>query len=163
MLISMKLKSILARNITALMERHPDLESHAKIAKRCRELGVKLSARAIGYALDKEDPKQPKLDTVQAIADAFKVQAWLLMAPDFDTDTKRARELPAPEIIKLAYRIAGLNQEKRELLMAIFDDPVPDHEIEAAGFVPVVDPPQVARMRSALHQRTPRQMKMKLK
>lgn len=130
--IQMNYKEILAKNVTALMDRDEVLNSHAKIAKRCKRTSREISARAIGYMLDTADDRQPKLDTIVAVAEAFKVAPWLLLTPDFDPDKKTGGDLPPPEVIRLALRIHTMPEPERILLMKIFSKDATDERTESA-------------------------------
>jgi transcriptional regulator with XRE-family HTH domain len=157
---AMNYREILARNVKALKDRDPALNSNAKIAKHCSTPTRRVSKGAIGYLLNPKSGVNPKVDTIIAVAQVFKVPPWLLLSPNFDSSVKAEAELPDPAIIELARKIADLPQQKRELLMDIFAEAVPDHEIEAAGY-----------SKHAMHQRKahykvekqPRQLRMKLK
>jgi len=97
----MNSKLILIKNINALMDLNEDLDSHAKIARRCAELGAKISARTIGYMLDPDDPKQPKLDSIAAVAKAFNVPPWVLLASNFNPRTRTGGSLPSENALEI--------------------------------------------------------------
>jgi len=113
-------RKVLARNVAGLMEATPALGSRAKLAKRCSTATRKLGASTIGHLLNEENGPQPQLDTIVAVAEAFKIAPWFLLMPDFDPKNKNLREAPSPAVIELAQRIAGLPQERLELLLDIF-------------------------------------------
>lgn len=155
----MKIKAILAKNVSALKVQTPALNSDAKIAKKCRELGYNVSARAVSYMLDVEEPRQPAIDTVEAVGKAFKVPAWMLLSPEFDAANRKIKDLPPPEVIALAER---LNANK-DLLHDVFGlAAVSDEEMEENGWkAPVAaDAPPAADVKK---KKPPRQLAMKLK
>lgn len=81
-------RSHLAANVARLMQAHPDKESPAKLAKQTywpagRKKGKRVSERQIRYLLDtRDDAPSPGLDVIVAIANAFEVPAWQLLADD---------------------------------------------------------------------------------
>jgi hypothetical protein len=82
----------LAENIKRLMFEQPALGSPAKLAKECRwpagkKKGQKISERNIRYALDTRldavpPVPSPTLDLIIAIANAFNVPTWQMLADD---------------------------------------------------------------------------------
>lgn len=154
----MNLKEILAKNVNALMARNEALNSNAKLAKHCKRLIKNVSPRAIGYLRDTRDSRQPKLDTIEAVAHAFKISPWMLLTPDFDAHTKTGGKLPPPEIIALAERIHA----NRDTMMEVFrTDAVTDEEMEANGWKAGAKHTVVAEDRAKYAP--PRQRTMKLK
>lgn len=120
-------RKILAENIVALQAANPELGSHAKLAKQCSTATRKIGARTIGHLLNWKDGPQPQLDTIVAVAEAFKLPPWLLLTEDFDAITEKGGLPPEPEVLELARRIASLQSDRRELLLEIFEPPgVPD-------------------------------------
>ena len=118
----MKLKEILAKNIAQLMAGNHTLTSHALIAKAATAAGHKISARAVGYALDltqNAKNREASLRTLAGLGAAFKVPPWLLLCPDFDARRKQLRDLPPDDILALAYKL----QANRDLLLGILDTP----------------------------------------
>lgn len=113
----MNYRKILADNVLALMRQNPELNSHAKLAKHCSTPTRKIGARTIGHLLDWDGGINPKLDTIIAVAEAFKVPPWMLLTPDFDPQHKIGGRLPPPEVIALAERIL----RNREALGDIFN------------------------------------------
>jgi len=113
-------RKILAGNVAALMNVRPDLSSHAKLAKQCSTATRKIGARTIGHVLNAKDGPQPQLDTIVAIADAFRVPAWLLLTPDFDPKGKTGGAPPPADALELAYLFTEVPVERRELLLGIF-------------------------------------------
>lgn len=85
-------RHLLAENIKRLMTERPELSSPAKLAKECRwpagkKKGRKVSERQIRYALDTRvdalpPVPSPTLDLIVAIANAFSVPTWQLLADD---------------------------------------------------------------------------------
>lgn len=140
------------------MSLNDPLKSHAKLAKRCRSAGHKISARTIGYMLDVDDPRQPTLGTIVAIAETFRVLPWLLLTPDFNAEQKTGGQTPPPDIIALAERI----MRNREALSDVFgEDTITDDELDANGWNAAR--PSVMQQKSPPYKKTPRQLKMKLK
>lgn len=118
--VSLNYRKILAGNIAALQNVRPDLKSHAKLAKQCSTATRKIGARTIGHVLNAKDGPQPQLDTIVAIADAFRVPAWLLLTPDFDPKGKTGGALPPADALELAYLLTEMPAERRELLLGLF-------------------------------------------
>jgi hypothetical protein len=76
-------RKILIENVEALMEADGNLDSHAKIAAAARRAGHKIGKRTVGHLLNAEDgAPQPRLPTIVAVADAFKVAPWMLLMPE---------------------------------------------------------------------------------
>jgi hypothetical protein len=116
----MNYRQILARNVAALMKRNELMDSHAKLARYCSTPTRKIGARTIGHLVSADSQVNPKIDTIVAVAEAFKIAPWLLLTPDFDPARKGRGDLPPPEIIELAKRILTISAPERELLMTIF-------------------------------------------
>lgn len=123
-------RKILADNVAALMRENPDLGSHAKLAAAMRKIGPReFGPRTIGHLLNAQQGPQPQLDTIVAVAKAFKVEPWMLLREDFDASSKRAGELIPPEVVRIARTIVDLEPERRKLLMEIFAaEGAPDRE-----------------------------------
>ncbi len=128
----MNYKTILARNVQALMDRNKALNSHAKIAKQCRRTARKISARTIGYLLDANDERQPKLDTIVAVGEAFKVMPWLLLMPDFDPDHPASGLIPSEKALEIARLIDARKptDAQWEVYRSLFVKAVPDERLE---------------------------------
>lgn len=156
----MNYRKLLAENVQSLMDRTPQLKSRAKLARKCTTPTRKIGASTIGHLLDPDGPN-PQLDTIVAIAEAFKLEPWVLLTQDFDPETMTGGTLPPKEDLELARRISALDPKKRELLLDIFSDPVSDEEMESAGWR--------AGARSSIHEppapykKPPRQLRMRLK
>lgn len=82
----MDLRLIIAANLEALKQWHidrgNDLTSARAIARR-----AKVSKNTVVQLLDPEKAEReryPAVDTLQAIAEAFDLQAWQLLIPDLD-------------------------------------------------------------------------------
>jgi len=112
-------RKILARNVAGLMKTTPALSSGGKLARKCSTDARKIGASTIRHMLNEDGP-QARLDTIVAVADAFKIAPWMLLMPDFDPKSRNLREPPSPEVIELAQRIAGLTPARLELLLDIF-------------------------------------------
>jgi hypothetical protein len=76
------------------MEAHPDRDSAAKLSKHCfwpigsggTKAGKNVAARTISYVLTPQAPKasSTSLDLVTALANAFDLPPWRLLADDQD-------------------------------------------------------------------------------
>lgn len=83
-------RTLLADNIEALMAAHPDRDTPKKLAKFARwpagkKKGELVGERTIRYALDTRQDTvppvpSPSLDLIVAIANAFGVPSWQLLA-----------------------------------------------------------------------------------
>lgn len=113
-------RKILAQNVAALMKSTPALSSHAKLAAHCSTPVRKIGARTIGHLLNFDNGPQPQLDTIIAVADAFRIEPWLLLRPDFDAASKTVRALVLPAMTEVTRRIIDLSEERRDLLFEIF-------------------------------------------
>ena len=109
MLTAMNLKKLLVKNINALRAITPGLSSHQQIARAAALRHHKVSSRAIGTLLQDGNPSPPTLATIDAVAHAFNVPAWMLLTPDFDAKQHTGGALPTPEAL--------------EILRAIHDSP----------------------------------------
>lgn len=161
--VTLNYRKILAENVAALRNRNPELGSARKIAKACPVYGKRrIGPRTITHLLETGPAApQPQLDTIVAVAEVFRVAPWMLMHPDFDADKRTVGDLPAPEIIALARRLASIGKDALQLLGDALSNSVPDGEVEAAGYD--------RRGAHALHEREPspyekgpRQMKIKM-
>jgi len=158
--MSLNYRKILAHNVKALMDATPDLKSHAKLAKSCSTPTRKIGARTIGHLLNYEDGVQPQLDTIVAVAEAFKLPPWLLLTPDFDVPSRGGLDLPAPEVIELARRITSLTSDQRDGLVQLFGEAVTDDDLHQNGFVPTGK--QAVHEDGAKYKTSPKQFKLKL-
>jgi len=127
----MNYRKILADNVRALKARSLELHSNAKIAKRCRAGNRKIGASTIAHLLNEQGGVYPKLDTIIAVAEAFKiVPPWLLLTPDFDPDKKTGGDLPDSEVFELALKIHTMTAPEKALLMKIFTKGTPNGDPE---------------------------------
>lgn len=127
-------RKILAKNVEALKSRTPALNSNSKIAKACSAPNRKIGARTIGHLLNANpEAPQPQLDTIVAVAEAFKVAPSSLLDPYFDAD--RAAEPIPMAVMDLALNIYALQKEKPEAFanLGLAVEGVSDEEVEAAG------------------------------
>lgn len=91
-LAMMSLRSLLRRNLEDRMARDPDVDSPARLARRCRwprgrKKGQPIAPRTIGYIFEEsEDSPSPSLDVVEAIATALSIKPWELI---MDLQTER--------------------------------------------------------------------------
>lgn len=158
MTITMNLKKILAKNIRALQGLHPEMGSNALLAKHCKKINRKLSPRAVGYLLDDSPDRQPKLDTIESIAEAFKVPPWMLLTPDFDAKARGGGAFYPPEVLALAEHILN----NRDLFADIFKPtPISDEEMASNGWA--APHAQTTHQPRAEYGAPPRQREFKLK
>lgn len=154
-------RRVVAENVAALKLATPSLKSDAKLAAMCSTATRKIGSRTISHLTNPEGP-QPQLDTMVAVAEAFRLPPWLLLMPDFDAKLKGVPDMPAPEIIELARRIAALDPARRELLMQIFGDAVTDEELHANGYKAPAQAPSVHEP-APTYKKPPKQLKMRLR
>lgn len=131
----MDTKAILAKNIKALMHRHKEWKKPRQLAPHCRigkrEVGWRTIERVVNPSPSADADWWPQIDTIQAIADAFKVPIWMLFTPDFDPEHKTGGALPPPEVIALAERILA----NRDAMQDVFGTtPISDEEMEQNGW-----------------------------
>lgn len=159
----MNTRHILARNIKGLMANHPDLDNPRKLAARCSSPDRKIGHNTIERMIspDKSDV-QPRLDSIVAVAHAFRLTADQLLSAALDPG-KPHDSVPPAFIIDLARRLWS----KRELLLDILGpDTVSDEEMQALGWDSRSPKPAVTS--SAVHQDSPgyqtppRQTKMRV-
>lgn len=105
------------------MARHSNLNSHEKLAKACTTATRRIGSSTIGHLLNATGP-QPRLDTIVAVAEAFKLSPWQLLHPDFDPVRKTASGVSSPELISIARRIEIMQEPQRELLLSIFQSSI---------------------------------------
>jgi len=149
-------RKILANNVAALMARTPALNSQRKIAKACFAPRRQIGARTIGHLLNTEpDAPQPQLDTIVAVAEAFRVPPWALLSPDFDAESKTVGELP-PEFLEFARRLYA----QRDIVMDIFTEAVQDADVESHGYSAIKE--KSVHDPGSTYERQPKQFKMKL-
>jgi hypothetical protein len=158
----MNFKHILAKNIRGLMALNPSLNSHAKLAAKCRELYDlrKIGATTIGHLLDNKDTRQPQLDTIVAIARAFKVTPWMLLSPDFDPAHRTIADLPPADVLELARRLME-NRSALDVLRDALSEAIPDHHLEKNGFTAPSAAPDLQQKPASYTAQ--RQLKIKLK
>lgn len=102
-------REVLARNLEALMERRPDLDTQIKVAKKS---GISQTSVSQILNPENEQMESPKLNQVEKIARAFGLATWqllldpatvgkelaeLLMRPAVQDDDKRLAEWTAKE------------------------------------------------------------------
>lgn len=88
-----------ADNVTRLMSSSKDLGSTKKLAEKARDKnGKKLSYKTVERILGNAG-NEPTLDTVEAIAKAFGVEAWQMLIPGLQPGERPEirRELEAAE------------------------------------------------------------------
>ena len=158
----MDARQILARNIRGLMAHHPELDSARKLALRCststRKIGHNTIERMISP--DKSDV-QPRLDTIVAVAQAFRLTADQLLSAALDPENPQD-SVPPASIIDLARRLWS----NREVLLGVLGpDAVSDQEMEALGWSskkPVGSESPKLHEDSPGYVTPPRQTKMRL-
>lgn len=116
-------RRLLARNVADLMRVTPELGSHAKLAMRCSTPTRKIGASTIRHLLNADDGPQPQLDTIVAVAEAFKVPTWMLLHPEFDAGKRSVGGEMDSEVVDLARKIAVLSQDTQRTLMEVFNRP----------------------------------------
>jgi transcriptional regulator with XRE-family HTH domain len=122
----MTLRQIVARNVRALMDASPLLGSHAKLAARCSTATRRVGSRTIGHLLDPNSTVQPQLDTIEAIADAFRVPPWSLLRVDFDPETKQPLvDVLDRDQVEVARRLANVPRAHLDMLLALVSTPAP--------------------------------------
>lgn len=126
MLNIMNLKKILVQNINALRRENPGLSSHKQIARAAALHGHIVSSRSIGTLLQEGNPAPPTLATLDAVAHAFNVPAWMLLTADFDALRRTGGKLPTREALDLLQIISD-SPALRQLLIpkAATDIPAP--------------------------------------
>lgn len=130
----MDTRIILANNINALMERHEKWKKPRDLAPVCfigkRKVGWRTIQRVVSPPLDSD--WSPQLWTIQAIANAFGVDCWMLLCPAFDPTTKNPAPMPSKRAMDLALRVEkrNLNDGEVELLLKLLGDGVPDEQLE---------------------------------
>lgn len=130
MCMKTEVREALANNVKKLMEGSgrngsTDLRTQAKLAARCARIsGKSFSQRTIGYLLrpDPSGKNQPKLDTIVAIAEAFKVEPWRLLHP-----TMGSKIQDVPELIK-RYELAS-DKDKSIVQQVLEMEPVSDETV----------------------------------
>lgn len=85
---------VLAANLKRLMADHPDLGTQAALSKRCR-----IAQSTVARILSANQAAQ--IDSLEALAKAFRLEPWQLLVPDLDP-----RQPPL---------LRALNQHEREL------------------------------------------------
>lgn len=114
-------RKTLAENLRQLMEQ-PGMDSQAKVAaKASRPKGEKVGQTTISLLLDPDQPVSPRLQTIEAVADAFGVQAWQLLHPTMG-DIGTGQELMA--------RLALVSTRERSAVYQLLAmEPVSDFEV----------------------------------
>ena len=72
-------RKILARNVTLLMEHHQ--HNQTVLAKRAR-----ISQRTVSNIVNPDNPHDPQLSKVDAIAKVYNLETWHLLIPDAPLD-----------------------------------------------------------------------------
>lgn len=121
--VATQYRRILARSVAALMRATPELSSHAKLAKKCSTPTRTIGARTIGHLLNADDGPQPQLDTIVAVAEAFKVAPWMLLHPAFDAETKSVGGEVDAGVLEIARKISALSKDSQQVLLEVFHQP----------------------------------------
>jgi hypothetical protein len=133
--MSIDYRQLVASNVRKLKLANPHLSSNQKIAEAAKRLThgtVKVGARTIGHVTNGEGPS-PSLDTLAAIAAAFRIDVPTLLSPDLDP-TEHAHE-DVRRVEELAEALRTLTPELRALLDSILrPDPVKDDDHRLAPF-----------------------------
>lgn len=144
------------------MAKHPDLDNPRKLAARCSTTDRKIGHNTIERMLSPDKTEvQPRLDTLVAVAKAFRLTVDQLLSAALDPEAPNT-SAPPPEVIELARRIWS---NRGALLSVLGPDAVSDQEMEALGWRRDDKP---AEDSATLHQEhtgysvPPRQTKMRL-
>ena len=86
-------RKVLVANVRALMKLNPEKGSNAKLSAFCTPPTRSVAARTIGYLLNPDSVHAPQLDTLIAVAEAFGVEPWKLLHPEFNA--ARPKQAPA--------------------------------------------------------------------
>lgn len=101
MLMKYEVRKILADNVAKLMASRPDLDSQQKLR---RKAGGKLGQATISRILRCESAAT--IDNIQAIAEAFGMDAWQLLVPGLDPSITPTLQAVSPRELELYRRIA---------------------------------------------------------
>jgi predicted RecB family nuclease len=158
----MDARQILARNIRGLMANHPELDNARKLAARCSSPTRKIGHNTIERMISPDKSEvQPRLDTIVAVAHAFRLTADQLLSAALDPE-KPNDSVPPASIIDLARRLWS----NREVLLGVLGpDAVSDQEMEALGWSskkPAGSESQKLHEDSPGYATPPRQTKMRL-
>jgi hypothetical protein len=129
-------RKILAEKVREMMRANPSLGSHAKLAVAAsRHSTRKIGASTIRHLLNHDDGPQPQLDTIVAVADAFKVQPWELLVPN-DAPAGAAAAEPEARYLALpkdAAAISDLHQLAVDLVSGLraLNEGLPDKSVPA--------------------------------
>lgn len=124
---------VLAENLKKLMAANEPLNSQGKLGKK-----AVVDQTLIGRVL--REGSHPRLDNIQAIAKAFKLQVWQLLYPGL-TPGRPPQKLPelsnkALELAKAYDRIADPDQQRRAYAIV-------KNAVEIAGATSPTAPPVV--------------------
>ena len=117
-MMALNYRKILASNVRAMMESSDRYNSAAKLAKACHAPKRRIGASTILHLLNPEGP-QPQLDTIIAIAEAFRLETWLLLTTDFDARERTGGRQPSPEVIELARKLEDTQPRLRALALEL--------------------------------------------
>lgn len=168
----MDTRSVLARNVKALMQRRDELKTPRKLAPRCSTATRNIGARTIAHLVDLKSSVQPQLDTIVAIAEAFKVPPWMLLTPDFDPEKLTGGAWPSERTMELARYMEAKNLTNDELnaLIKVFGPAVPDEKVQHLRALPInvgkagfAAPTATMLQEKPAPYKTPRQHKIKIK
>lgn len=128
-------RQLVARNLRALKAAHPRLSSNQRIADEAKRLShgsVAVGARTIGHVTNGDGPS-PSLDTLAAIALAFRIDVPTLLSPDLDPALHTQEDVRMVE--ELAEQLRTLTAAQRALLDKINSStPVPDDDVRLIPF-----------------------------
>lgn len=157
----MDARQILARNIRGLMAKNPELDSARKIAARCSSPERKIGHNTIERMISPDKSEvQPRLDTIVAVARAFKLAPDQLLSAALDPEHPQ-ESVPPASIIQMARRLWS----QRHLLFDILGpDAISDEEMQALGWTSKTAPQSSAAVHQEApgYQIPPRQTKMRL-
>ena len=128
-------RQLVASNVRALKRANPHLASNQKIADEAARLSqgaVSLGARTIGHVTNGEGPS-PSIDTLAAIALAFRIDLPTLLSADLDPVIHSTEDQRRVE--QLAEMLRDLTPAQRALLDKInTKQPVQDDDVRLIPF-----------------------------
>lgn len=76
-------RNALAHNLKRLMANDDRFSTQMKLARiASRPGGKRVAQTTISIMLNPNHPVSPRLETIEAVAEAFKIPAWQLLNPD---------------------------------------------------------------------------------
>jgi transcriptional regulator with XRE-family HTH domain len=128
-------RQLVAKNVRALKDANPRLSSNQKIADEAKRLSrgaVAIGARTIGHVTNGDGPS-PSLETLAAIAMAFRIDLSTLLSPELDPRLHTQEDVRVVE--DLAEQLRTLTPAQRALLQKINSaTPVQDDDARLIPF-----------------------------